>query len=180
MAQFSFTVYIAAMPAVLETERTILRPFRPTDAEAAFTWFRDPEVMRFIPSGPDETLEQSSARVIRYIAHQEAHGFSKWIVLDRESGVPIGDAGFVMLPDGHRPELGYRFAREAWGRGLATEVAHRWIEVAAPWFGFSRIHAFALAENLASRHVIEKVGFTFSKEEELYGVKVPLYTLDLS
>lgn len=173
-------MYIGAMPVVLETERTILRPFQPVDAAAAFAWFGDPEVMRFIPSGPDRNPEESLARVLRYIAHEEQHGFSKWIVLDRESGRPIGDAGFVMLPDGRRPELGYRFAREAWRRGLATEVARRWVEVAAPWFGFSRIYAFALEENQASRQVMEKVGFTFAAHEELYGRRVPLYSLDLS
>ena len=171
---------MAVMNAVLETERMILRPFRASDAAASFAWFSDPEVMRFIPNGRDETLGQSSARVARYMAHQELHGFSKWIILERVSGEPIGDAGFVMLPDGRRPELGYRFARSSWGHGLATEVARRWIEVALPWFGFTRIHAFALAENGASRKVIEKAGFTLAAEEELYGVKVPLYTLDLA
>ncbi|MFD0892842.1 GNAT family N-acetyltransferase [Luteolibacter ambystomatis] len=168
------------MNSVLETERTFLRPFQASDATASFAWFSDPEVMRFIPNGRDETLEQTSARVARYMAHQEAHGFSKWIVIDRASGRPVGDAGFVMLPDGRRPELGYRFARPWWGRGLATEVSRRWIEVASPWFGFTRIHAFALPENQASRHVMEKVGFTFAAEEALYGVKVPLYSLDLA
>ncbi|BCU76831.1 GNAT family N-acetyltransferase [Luteolibacter sp. LG18] len=174
------TATIAVMNPVLETERTILRPFRASDAVASFAWFSDPEVMRFIPNGRDETVEQTAARVARYRAHQERHGFSKWIVLDRATGEPIGDAGFVMLPDGVRPELGYRFARPWWGRGLATEVARAWIGVAAPWFGFTRIHAFALPENQASRQVIEKVGFTLTAEEELYGVKVPLYTLDLA
>ncbi|MGC4016334.1 MAG: GNAT family N-acetyltransferase [Luteolibacter sp.] len=167
------------MNLLLETERLILRPFVAGDARASFAWFSDPEVMRFIPNGRDETLDQTSARVGRYIAHQDIHGFSKWMVIDRATGEPIGDAGFVMLPDGVRPELGYRFARSWWGRGLATEVARAWIGVAAPWFGFTRIHAFALPENGASRQVIEKVGFKFSAEEELYGARVPLYTLDL-
>lgn len=91
----------------LETERTLLRPFRSADAVAAFEWFSDPDVMRYISFGPDTTVEQTSKRISRYIDHQTTHGFSKWIMLDRYSETPIGDAGFFLLPDGNRVELGY-------------------------------------------------------------------------
>ncbi len=40
----------------IETTRLILRPFGPTDAEAAFGWFGDPVVMRFTPTGPDASI----------------------------------------------------------------------------------------------------------------------------
>jgi ribosomal-protein-alanine N-acetyltransferase len=167
------------MPKVLETPRTFLRPFCLSDAEAAFDWFHDPEVMRFIPHGPDATLEASSARISRYLDHEAKFGFSKWIIFDRATGLPIGDSGFFYLPDLKRVELGYRLAKPWWGRGLATEVAFKWIEAAHPWYGFERVFAFAHPQNPASLHVMEKVGFRFSHQEELYGTNSPLYTIEL-
>ena len=168
------------MPEDLETPRTLLRPFRPSDVEAAFGWFHDPEVMRFIPNGPDATLEASAARISRYLDHEAKFGFSKWIILDRVSGLPIGDSGFFYLPDMKRVELGYRLSKPWWGRGLATEVACKWIQVAHPWYGFERVFAFAHPENPASLHVMEKVGFRYSHHEELYGTNSPLYAMDLT
>jgi len=165
--------------AVLETTRTRLRPFQPADVEAAFGWFSDPEVMRFIPYGPDAAREASSARIARYLEHEVKYGFSKWIILDRESGVPIGDSGFFHLPDLKRVELGYRLAKPWWGRGLATEVASRWIEVARPWYGFECVYAFANPENAPSIQVMKKAGFHYSHREELYGMDAPLYSLEL-
>ncbi len=165
--------------SILETSRTRLRPFQPSDAEAAFSWFSDFEVMRFIPFGPDATLEASSARLARYLEHETKYGFSKWIILDRETGVPIGDSGFFHLPDLKRVELGYRLAKPWWGQGLATEVAAKWLEVARPWYGFERIYAFASPENAPSIQVMKKVGFHYSHREELYGMDAPLYSLDL-
>src|SRR5260370_30590554 len=46
-----------------ETRRLILRPFESGDAEAAFAWFGDAIVMRFTPTGPDISVEQTKARV---------------------------------------------------------------------------------------------------------------------
>jgi len=87
--------------------------------------------------------------------------------------------GIFYLPDLRRVELGYRLARPWWGRGLATEVASRWIEVAHAWYGFDQVYAFAHPENAPSLHVMKKMGFRYSHREELYGMDAPLYVREL-
>ncbi len=169
-----------SVPHVLSTARTHLRPFELTDADAAFAWFSDPEVMRYIPSPPDATVRQTEERIGRYLDHGRKHGFSKWIIIDEMTGAPLGDAGFFTLPDSDRVELGYRLARPAWGKGLATEVAARWLQVAPEWYGFREVFAFAHPENRASLHVMEKLGFRFSHMERVYGMDVPLHRLTLA
>jgi len=116
--------------ATIETAARLLRPFEEADAGIGFAWFFDPEVMRFIPSGPDQTLDDSRRRISGYLAHQAKHGFSKRLILHRESGQPMGDAGLFYLPDGRRIELGFRRARPDWGQGYAMEVARGWFA----WF----------------------------------------------
>jgi len=51
------------MDSRIETERLILRPFEVSDAEAAFGWLGDPVVMRFTPTGPDVSIEQTRTRL---------------------------------------------------------------------------------------------------------------------
>ncbi len=135
--------------------------------------------MRFIPHGADTTPAGSAERIARYLDHESKYGFSKWIILDRETGVPIGDSGFFHLPDLKRVELGYRLAKPWWGCGLATEVASKWMEVAREWYGFDNVYAFANPDNAPSLRVMTKIGFHYSHREELYGMDAPLYVLQL-
>lgn len=157
----------------------MMRPFELGDAAEAWGWFGDPEVMRFIPSGADRTLEETLARIDRYRAHQAQHGFGKWVIVDKATGRLIGDAGLTFLPDGQRVELGYRLARSCWGRGLAEEVGRRWIEVAPDFTGKPELHGFAHPDHVASLHVLRKLGFVFLRQESCYGWDVPMHVLGL-
>lgn len=157
-------------PDWIETERTRLRPFEESDAEEAFAWFSDPEVMRFIPLGPDATLEDTRHRIASYRAHQARFGFSKWIVLHRETGRAVGDSGLCYLPDGKRIELGFRLARPWWGAGFALEVGRAWLT----WFDahlpgeplFADVHP----EHVRSQRVLSKLGFQPSHSELVLGM----------
>lgn len=161
----------------LDTARLILRPFVEDDAEAAFRWFGDPEVMRFIPTGADDSVEKTRQRLARYREHQARHGFSKWIVRERDSGVAVGDSG-LRLEEPERIDLGFRFARPYWGRGFATEVARAWVRAAFTNFRLARLTAFAHRENLASLRVLEKVGFRRTGLSRVMGMDAYTYVLD--
>jgi RimJ/RimL family protein N-acetyltransferase len=63
---------------MIETSRLTLRPFEEADVQAAFGWFADPLVMRFVPGGADRFIEQTRARRANYRTHQTEHRFSKW------------------------------------------------------------------------------------------------------
>ena len=71
----------------------------------------------------------------------------------------------------------YRLARGHWGKGLATEVGRRWIEVAPEFIDEPVLHAFAHADNATSLHVIRKLGFEDSHQEMVYGWEVPMHVL---
>ena len=57
-----------------------------------------------------------------------------------------------------RAATGYVFARDAWGRGYATE-ALRAMVVLAPSVGLRRLHAMCHPLHHASIRVLEKCGF---------------------
>lgn len=101
----------------IDTDRLRLRLFISDDVQFAFDWFGDPLVMRFTPSGPDKKMEQTAARIANYKRHQSGHGFSKWIIIERGSGRPIGDAGLLLLAEYGWIDFGYRLAQPFWGKG---------------------------------------------------------------
>ena len=159
----------------IETERTRLRPFEESDAEEAFAWFSDPVVMQYIPRGGDATVADTRSRIAWYREHQARHGFSKHIIIHRETGKAIGDAGLFHLPDGKRVELGFRFAQSYWGAGYAVEVGRAWLA----WFDQHRpgedLFADVHHDNVRSQHVLKKLGFESSHAEVIFGMPMLIY-----
>ncbi len=168
----------------IETERLILRPFEVADTEAAFGWFGDAVVMRFTPSGPDASIEQTEARLANYREHQIAHGFSKWMILDRRSKLPIGDSGLLhsqsrllLLKEYGWIDLGYRLAQPYWGKGLATEAASAWVRAAFGELHLERLTARVHPENVASIRVLAKLRFREDRRDNILGMNSIFFSL---
>lgn len=165
------------MDKPIETVRLILRPFKQGDFQEAFSWFGDPLVMRFTPSGPDQGLAKTAARIATYRRHQSEHGFSKWIIADRNSGRAIGDAGLLFVAEYDWIDFGYRLARAYWGRGLATEVASAWVEQAFAQLRLSCLVAVVHPENHVSIRVLQKLHFAEERRSEVMGMNSIVYRL---
>jgi len=111
--------------------------------------------------------------------HQKAHGFSKWLVLDRSSGVAIGDSGLLVFQDYGWIDLGFRFAQQCWGKGLATEAASAWVRAAFDEFRLNRLGTFVHPENAASIRVLEKMGFRQERRDTVMGMDSIVFSLDV-
>lgn len=133
--------------------------------------------MRFTPSGPDRDLGQTAARIAIYRRHQTDHGFSKWIIAERNSGRAIGDAGLLVMTEYDWIDFGYRLARPYWGQGLATEAASAWVERAFGALGLSCLVAIVHPENHASIRVLEKLRFVEERRSEVMGMDSVIYRL---
>ena len=161
-------------PPEIETARLRLYPPRIEDLEARLAMDRDPEVMHFIRPVPDDA--EAQRRDIRGRILQPPRG-ALWHVALREAPGFIGWCGVFPLQDSGLMEIGYRFARAAWGRGLATEAA-----VAALDYGFrklelDRIVAVSDPDNAASRNVLGKIGLRAAGTEKHYGLDLPFFEL---
>jgi len=165
------------MHTEIHTARLILRPFQPSGIEAAFTWFGDPVVMQFTVTGPDNSIEDTRRRLTYFEEHQRGHGFSKWIILNADSGVPMGDSGLLVLEEYGWIDLGFRLAQEHWGRGLATEAASAWVNVAFDGLHMRRLGAFAHPKNAASIRVLQKLGFQVERRDTVMGMDSIVFSL---
>lgn len=165
------------MQESFETPRLLLRPFQDGDTTAAFAWLGHREVMRYAPNGPDRSVARTRVRLQRYQDHQRAHGFSRWLVLDRESGRPLGDAGIMHQPGTGEIQLGCRMAPAWCNRGLATEACEAWLHHALKALGLPRLLALAHPENGAAQRVLEKLEFSLRHKEAMVGMNAREYSL---
>jgi RimJ/RimL family protein N-acetyltransferase len=143
---------------IVETERLRLRRFRDEDVDEIARWLADPEFTRYL-MGP-QTRADAVTQLERIDAHWAEHGFGALAVEERATGNLIGRTG----PAFHRawpadPEVGWWIAPERQGRGLATEAGAASFRYAFGELGFVRVVSITVEGNLASRRVMEKLGF---------------------
>lgn len=159
----------------IETERLVLRRWRVEDAAAFAAINADPAVMRYFPNVL--TRDESDAVIGRIEAHIDEHGFGFWAVEEKQSRQVVGMTGLARVKfDAHftpAVEIGWRFASAVWGRGYAPEAARAAAQAGFDHFGFDEIVAFAVAANMPSRRVMEKLGMTYDPADDFDHPKLP-------
>jgi RimJ/RimL family protein N-acetyltransferase len=150
----------------LRTERLLLRRWRPADAEPLAAINADPEVMRYIGRGAVLGRGLSDDLLTRFEREWRDRGFGLWAVEEQATpGELLGFCGLsvpMFLPE-VLPcvEVGWRLARAAWGRGLATEAARAALAFGfGPEHGMREILAIVSPGNERSLRVAEKLGMT--------------------
>jgi len=92
----------------------------------------------------------------------------------------VGEAGLQLLEGGPDVEIGYTFARAAWGRGFATEAARAILRWAFAVLRLERVVAVADPANAASLHVLDKLGLRRLGMRHCYGAQMVESALSLS
>lgn len=87
-------------------------------------------------------------------------GCSMFSVVEKSTGRWIGRLGPWTPADWPGTEVGWALAREAWGKGLATEGAAAAMDYAVDVLGWSEIIHCVDPENLASAAVARRLGST--------------------
>jgi RimJ/RimL family protein N-acetyltransferase len=95
--------------------------------------------------------------------------------VDKTTGRVIGFAGLKYLDDVSEVDLGYRFFKEHWGKGLATEASRAVVAYGLGELRLRRVIGIAEVENKASIRVLEKAGFTFERFTTYLGNEVAWY-----
>jgi ribosomal-protein-alanine N-acetyltransferase len=140
--------------------RVCLRPLIPGDDAAMFAYASDPEVTRFLPWEPAPDVASVRPFLEEQVDKRRRGQALALAVVLRESGEMIGSTDLMDLRPGRTPgaELGYLMARPFWGQGLMTEAAGLTVAYALGGLGLKGVAAWADAENLGSRRVLEKIG----------------------
>lgn len=156
------------MKLIAETNRLILREFSALDAEGFYRLNLDPEVIRYTGDVPFDSVKEASDFIRAYTEYRQ-HGFGRWSVLDKVSGQYLGFCGLRRDPLSQSVDLGFRLRKSAWGKGIGYEAARASLKVGIEAYGVTDYVASAMACNLASIYLLEKLGFTLTDLQDADG-----------
>jgi ribosomal-protein-alanine N-acetyltransferase len=167
------------MSIILETDRLTLRQFVPADLDDFYRLVTDPDVTRYTGDGGPHTQEEVRRGLEeRVLADYQKHGFGRWAVVERATGRVIGFAGLKRQPELGEVDLGYRFFKDYWGRGLATEASRPIVQYGFARLQLSRIIGLVAPEHRASARVLEKLGFQCERVAPYRGEETVWYALE--
>ena len=147
---------------ILRTPRLFLREFRPEDFDAVHGYGSDPEVVEFMPWGPntEQDTRDFLNRTIESAATEPREEYVLGVVRRSDERL-MGAVGLHLADaDDHMAMLGYVYHREAWGRGYATEAARSVMAFGFEVLRLDRVWAGCDPDNHASARVLEKLGMS--------------------
>ena len=172
-----------AMNLELYSQRLVLTPYTPDDFDLTLVMFTDPAVVKYA----GEVMSESAIK--KNMPNWTKRGgdgyIGIWTVSGRQTGEKYGSAALLPMPieedstdyslvvPGKMPkgdiEIGYYLRRSAWGFGYATEACRRLLQFAFQETPLKEVVATFHEENLASRNVLRKAGFTDRGTMQCYG-----------
>ena len=160
----------------LETERLVLRMFRPEDADAYASMCADPEVMRFLAfDGKPMSRLEAWRSLAMMVGHWHLRGYGMWALEERTSGTLVGRVGFND-PDGWPGfEIGWMLGRAWWGRGYASEGARAALAHAFSALDREHVISIILPDNHRSIRVAEGLGERVERTIDWFGKPALVY-----
>jgi [ribosomal protein S5]-alanine N-acetyltransferase len=152
----------------IETERTILRNLTSNDAEDFYALNFDTEVLKYTGDKPFENIQTAKDYLINYDQY-EKYGVGRLAVIEKATSKFIGWCGLKYNPDKDEYDIGFRFYRDYWNKGFATETARRCLDYGFKDLGIQRIVGRAMKENISSIKVLEKIEMTFKETFDFDG-----------
>ena len=133
-----------------------LREIGPDDAERLYHWRREPEVDRWMYSGPPQRMEDHLRWFEGFLADPDRFG---WIVL--RNGGECGFLGLTGLTGGQkRAQWGWYIGEaEARGRGAGRAAQALGLDLAFDRFGLQKVWSEVLADNDVALKSQQAAGF---------------------
>lgn len=148
----------------LETERLRLRPWRKDDRVPYFNILQEPAVFRHF--GPEPMgLEECWRRLMAAVGGWQLNGFGGWAIERKSDGRLLGMTALFtawrdLVPEfGEEPEMGWIFAAETHGKGMASEACRAVLNWAEANLDSTPIWAIIAPANEPSLKLAEKLGF---------------------
>lgn len=159
---------------IIQTDRTVIRPWADRDRAPFAAINADPEVRRYYyPALLDQA--QSDAVIAQCMDHFSEHGFAFLALERRDDGALIGGAGLSIthdVPGGPAIEIGWILGRPFWRQGYASEASRAWFDWG--WAqDMAEIVGYTSAINTPSRRAMESLGMRRTPADDFADVTVP-------
>lgn len=162
----------------LETERLLLREWRPEDFEPIAAMLADADAARYLPGGKPMGRMEAWRFVTGTIGVWTMRGYGAWVVERKEDGAVLGRVGLIHPIDWPGLEVGWSIDRPYWGRGYATEAAKASLDYAFLTQPVVEVVSTIHPENGASQAVARKLGESKGRRIDI-DLGSTVYTCDL-
>lgn len=148
----------------LETERLILRRFRPEEAAAMYqNWASDDEVTKYLVWPTHSSIEVSQYVTNEWVNSYSKDDFYQWAIVPKSNNdTPIGSISMVdskeKLSVAH---IGYCISREWWHKGITSEAMKAVIDFFFDVVEVNRVESRHDPRNPHSGNVMKKCGMKY-------------------
>ena len=144
----------------LETDRLILRQFRPEDAEHMFkNWASDVKVSEFLTWPPHADVEVTKTVVNGWVKRYSDMAYYNWVMELKSEKNIIGNISVIKLDEKiEAAEVGYCMGTNWWGQSIMPEALKAVIAYLFGEVGLNRVAACHDSNNPNSGKVMRKAG----------------------
>jgi [ribosomal protein S5]-alanine N-acetyltransferase len=169
-------------PFEILSERLLIRPWRIDDVKPYMQIAEDLGYHQFSPPGLFYVRDESEAltRLQTAVELFQKDGIGKFAVFQRETGEIVGTCGLDpwMIHGKPEVELSNRYRMKFWYQGFALEASRKVLEYGFNVLKYPQIYGCFVAQNLGSKGIVDKLGFTFDCQLEHAGALHELYRLE--
>jgi RimJ/RimL family protein N-acetyltransferase len=150
------------LPAIAETERLVVRPWRLEEAPRLLDILSRVEVVTWLGDGEPELmkdLDEARERIERSWATSAHPPRGRWAIEVRETGVVVGSTVIDTLPNAEagEVEIGWHLHPDSWGQGYASEAAAAVLAYGLA-HGLPEVFALTHLDNYPSQAVARRIG----------------------
>ena len=143
----------------LYTQRLFLRKVTVTDAPFFVEILNEPSWIQYIGDRNIKSVAAAETFIEeKYLASYKTNGFGSYLVLEKETNLPIGLCGLYQRADLDFPDIGFAFLEDYQGKGYGFESAHAVLIHALQDLNFKTVLGFTVSENKASIQLLQKLG----------------------
>jgi len=161
------------------SSRLKYRSFLNTDLEDMYELDSDPDVHIYLGNNPVTTKKQSEDIIANIQQQYIDNNIGRCAIILKETGEFIGWSGLklegTLRPEFKYYDIGYRLKKKFWGNGYATEAAMASLKYGFQEMKLDQICGAADVNNLASNHILAKIGMTKKEPFVFQGVTCNWY-----
>jgi ribosomal-protein-alanine N-acetyltransferase len=161
------------------TARLRVRQLTSGDLDDLITLYQTPLVVKTL--GGIQSRSHIIQSLENYLEHWDTYNFGYYIFEDKYAESFIGRGGLKRcnIDSKNEVEIGYALLPEYWGKGLATEIVKKLVDIGLRRLQLRSIVGIIEPDNQASQRVLEKNGFVFEKHIMHKGLPHDLYRLSV-
>ena len=161
----------------IETKRFILRQVNINDNEDIFEILSNEKVIPNLNMDIHKSIEDTNNLIKEYEEGLEKNEKFPFAIIDKETKAFLGV--FLVKLDLYDEDC-YEFTiylkEDYWGNGIYTEITPYMVKFAFEVINTGNVRGFVKESNIASRKVLEKLGFKLEKIFDVPGINQKIYS----